>query len=146
MGASSRLTQGSPLKRGGFRAGTPARPYGKPRGGSVGAVFSPTSARPAKGYLRDASMKKDHTEVILCGRSKRKRAAVFTFSHHKSLLLPVAKVKVKGNEKAAAGHRADLLGLDLSLRYHFAAKLSTDEGEKDRKNRLLFLCKVMKRR
>ena len=55
-------------------------------------------------------------------------SAVFTFTHHKSLLLSVAKVKVKGYEKAAASHRADLLGFDLTIRYHFPGRMSTDEG------------------
>ena len=55
-------------------------------------------------------------------------SAVFTFTHHKSLLLSVAKVKVKGYEKAAASHRSDLLGFDLTIRYHFPGRMSTDEG------------------
>ena len=81
-----------------------------------------------------AAMKKDHTEVILCGRSKRNRAAVFTFSHHKSLLLPSTKVKVKGYKKGMTAHGDNLLILNLSIRYHFPPGMSTDGAEKGGKN------------
>ncbi|HIR09729.1 MAG TPA: hypothetical protein IAA70_04930 [Candidatus Avoscillospira stercoripullorum] len=79
-------------------------------------------------------MKKDHTEVILCGRSKRNRAAVSTFSHHKSLLLPSTKVKVKGYKKGMTAHGDNLLILNLSIRYHFPPGMSTDGAEKGGKN------------
>lgn len=69
--------------------------------------------------------------------------AVFTFTHHKSLLLSAAKVKVKGYEKAAAVHCNGLLQSDLRIRYHFRLWMSTDDAEKGVENQTLFLCKVI---